>query len=157
MITFVKIFIYFQYQKILKKKYGFATATSLLNEDATRAKILETLDKVAAEMEADDKLLIFYSGHGIELGEEGYWVPFEAKSKERYELLATSEVKTALSKAASRHILVMVDACFSSTFGSDINNAITRADPKRKYLPSKASMQDFQKEELKYAQYSRVG
>jgi hypothetical protein len=104
-----------QLRKVLKSKYGFATTTVLFNEEATRVKVLETLDATAAKMAEDDKLLIFYSGHGIEIGEEGYWVPFEAKSKERYELLSTTEVKTALNKAASRHILVMVDACFSST------------------------------------------
>ncbi len=104
-----------QLQKVLKSKYGFATTKTLFNENATRVKVLETLDATAAKMSENDKLLIFYSGHGIEIGEEGYWVPFEAKSQERYELLSTTEVKTALNKAASKHILVMVDACFSST------------------------------------------
>jgi hypothetical protein len=102
-------------QTVLKNKYGFVQTTTLFNEQATRVKILETVDKITAELKAEDKLLIFYSGHGIVIGEDGYWVPFEAKSQERYELLPTNEIKTALGKSPSKHILLMIDACFSST------------------------------------------
>ena len=66
-------------EKVLKSKYGFKTVTNLFNEDATRANILDKLDKVTSSLSEDDHLLIYYTGHGIEIGTDGYWVPYEAK------------------------------------------------------------------------------
>ncbi len=100
---------------LLTAKYGFSNVTTLYNEKATRNNIIETIDNITAELSEEDNLLIFYSGHGLLLGSEGYWVPVEANTKERYELVSTTEVKNALGKTRSKHVLMMVDACFSST------------------------------------------
>lgn len=100
-------------QQVLKNKYNFKTATNLFNEEATRANIIEKIDDITAKLSEDDHLLIYYTGHGIRIGSDGYWVPADAKSKERYELLSTVEVKNAIGNAKCRHILLMVDACFS--------------------------------------------
>lgn len=102
-------------KSVLTSKYGFSDVTTLYNQEATRAKIIETIEKKVNQLSENDNLVIYFSGHGIEIGEEGYWVPVEAKSQERYELLSTSEVKNIVGKSSSRHVLVMVDACFSST------------------------------------------
>lgn len=102
-------------KSVLSSKYGFSGVTMLYNEEATRANILETLEHKINELGENDNLVVYFSGHGIEIGEDGYWVPVEAKSQERYELLAISEIKNIVGKANSRHVLVMVDACFSST------------------------------------------
>jgi hypothetical protein len=116
-------------KSMLSTRYGFSDVTTLYNQDATRAKIIETIEKKVNQMSENDNLIIYFSGHGIEIGEEGYWVPVEAKSQERYELLSTTEVKNIVGKSKSRHVLVMVDACFSSTIlksptfsGSDVGS-----------------------------------
>ena len=102
-------------KSVLSTRYGFSNVTTLYNQEATRAKIIETLEKKVNQMAENDNLFIYFSGHGIDIGEEGYWVPVESKSQERYELLSIAEVKNIIGKSKSRHILVMVDACFSST------------------------------------------
>lgn len=102
-------------RNILKSKYNFESITTLFNQQATRKSIIETLDKVTSNLKENDNLIIFYTGHGVVVGSEGYWVPVEAQTQERYELVATSEIKTALSKTNSKHVLVLVDACFSSS------------------------------------------
>lgn len=102
-------------EKVLKSKYGFKTVTNLFNEDATRTNILDKLDKITNSLSEDDHLLIYYTGHGIEIGTDGYWVPYEAKSQERYELLSTGEIKNAVGTTKCKHVLILVDACFSST------------------------------------------
>jgi hypothetical protein len=102
-------------KSVLGMKYGFSDVTTLYDQEATRAKIIETLEKKVNQMSENDNLVIYFSGHGIEIGEEGYWVPVEAKSQERYELLSIAEVKNIIGKSKSHHILIMVDACFSST------------------------------------------
>lgn len=102
-------------QQVLKNKYGFKTITNLFNEDATRANIIETIDDITGKLTESDHLLIYYTGHGIEIGSDGYWVPANARSKERYELLSTVEIKNAIGNTKARHVLVMVDACFSGS------------------------------------------
>lgn len=108
-------------EDLLLDKYGFKEVVSLYNEDATREKIIDYLDRIAQNVAEDDNLLIFFSGHGVELGNEGYWVPSDAEGQERYELIPNSEVKAALHKTNSKHVLVMVDACFSSTIFKSSN------------------------------------
>ncbi len=102
-------------KSVLQSRYGFSKISMLYNQDATRAKILETLEDQVSKLSVNDNFVIYFSGHGIEIGEEGYWVPVEAKSQERYELLSTTEIKNVISKSECKHILIMVDACFSST------------------------------------------
>ncbi len=100
---------------VLLGKYGFEEVIYLYDEDATRANIINYLDKLAQNVTSNDNILVYFSGHGIEIGNEGYWVPADAKSKDRSELIPNSEIKTALSKTESKHAVVMVDACFSGT------------------------------------------
>ena len=73
------------------------------------------MDRIAQNITNKDNLLIYFSGHGIEIGNEGYWVPSDARTKERSQLIPNSEIKNALSKTVCKHALIMVDACFSST------------------------------------------
>lgn len=118
-------------KQILTTKYSFSSVVTLYNGAATRVNIINELDKLSKTAKKDDNILIFYAGHGIEIGDEGYWVPSDAKGKERYELVANSEIKNVLSKTASRHVLLLVDACFSgSSFKSPsffVNNDGTDA------------------------------
>ncbi|MFK7948573.1 MAG: caspase family protein [Saprospiraceae bacterium] len=108
-------------KSVLKTKYGFSSVSTLFNQEATRAKILETIEKKVNQLSENDNFVIYFSGHGIKLGDEGYWVPVEAKSQERYELLSTTEIKNVISKSKCKHILIMVDACFSSTIFKSSN------------------------------------
>lgn len=102
-------------KKTLKSKYDFLNIHTLYNKQATRKNVIETLDNLINDLSENDNLVVFYSGHGFLLGEEGYWVPSEARTKERYEMISTNEIKNIVSKAKSKHILMLVDACFSST------------------------------------------
>ncbi len=100
---------------VLLNKYGFEEVITLYDKKATRANIIDSIDKLAQNVTENDNLLIYFSGHGVELGEEGYWVPSDARTKERSQLIPNSEIKNALSKTVCKHALIMVDACFSST------------------------------------------
>lgn len=65
-----------------------------------------------------NRLLIFYSGHGEMVGKDGYLVGVDAPSKveqgEFYlESLGMPEVRTLMSGAKARHVLMVCDSCFS--------------------------------------------
>jgi LysM repeat protein/uncharacterized protein YcgL (UPF0745 family) len=106
---------------VLSGKYGFEEVIYLYDEDATRANILNYLDKLAQNVTSNDNILVYFSGHGIELGNEGYWVPSDAKGRERSELIPNSEIKNSLAKTEAKHALVFVDACFSGTIFKSSN------------------------------------
>lgn len=52
--------------RLLIKKFGYRSEnmTVLLNEDATKERILQALDRTVSEMKAGDRLLFYFSGHG---------------------------------------------------------------------------------------------
>lgn len=97
---------------VLNEKYKFDKILTLYNEAATRKGILDRLDEIETELEANDKLLIFYSGHGIEVKGEGYWVPYATVGKNPSELISNSKIKNTATKTKCQHVLLMVDAYF---------------------------------------------
>lgn len=98
---------------VLNEKYVFDQIMTIYNEAANRKAIIANLNLVAKQLKAEDRLLIFYSGHGIEVGTEGYWIPSDAKSEDLTEMISNTEIRDILGKMKSQHILLMVDACFS--------------------------------------------
>ena len=100
---------------ILSTKYSFDEVVTLYDEEATRKNIINYLDRITQNVTANDNLFIYFSGHGMEIGNEGYWVPADANTNDRATLIANNEIKIALSKSVVKHALVMVDACFSGT------------------------------------------
>ncbi len=106
-------------KRLLEDKYEFDEVLTLYNEKATRTTILDYINKITDNVEEEDKFLIFYSGHGKIIGEEGYWIPYDAKNEEVSSLVPNSDIKNALGKANCKHILVLSDGCFQGrTFKS---------------------------------------
>ena len=87
----------------------------LLEEEATRENIIEELHDLPGKLKTDDRILIYYSGHGKMDGELGYWVPFDAKRDRRASLINNSEVQAIVRTIKARHILLISDSCFSGS------------------------------------------
>ena len=118
---------------ILTSKYSFDEVVTLYDEEATRKNIINYLDRISQNVTANDNLLIYFSGHGMEIGNEGYWVPADATTKDRSSLIANNEVKIALSKSVAKHALLMVDACFSGTIFKSSSQNMTSANQSNSY------------------------
>lgn len=103
------------FEELFKSKYGFKEVWTLYDKDATRANILQDISNISKKLTEKDNLLIYYSGHGIEISGEGYWVPADAKTEGIYALISNNDIKNIVSSCKSQHTLVMVDACFSGT------------------------------------------
>lgn len=102
-------------ENVLKTKYNFDEVMTLYDKEATRANILQDLANICSRMNENDNLLVYYSGHGIEISGEGYWVPSDAKTDGTYALVSNNDVKNEIGKSKSKHTLLIVDACFSAT------------------------------------------
>lgn len=108
---------------ILTTQYGFTTEltkqdgsqTSLVLLDKSRRELLGLLDDLEEVVSADDRLLIFYAGHGHLDNRTGkaYWIPIDAKKNRRSEWISADYIVSALKGIRARSILVVADSCFS--------------------------------------------
>ncbi len=79
--------------------------------------------KLQGELGENDNLLIYYSGHGINKNEVGYWLPSNSVMDSRSSWLSNSEFRDYLNGIKTEHTLVIADACFSgSIFSGDFRD-----------------------------------
>ncbi|MCC7503685.1 MAG: caspase family protein [Saprospiraceae bacterium] len=81
----------------------------LLDEDATRENILRTMRSLFLKADANDVVIFYYSGHGL----EGCFLPVDFdgyNNKLRHE-----EVKQIFLQSKAKHKLCIADACHSGT------------------------------------------
>ena len=104
--------------KILKKKYNFASVNVI--NDATRSNIFDALKKLRDEVSPNDYVLIYYSGHGQQDAQRGYWIPVNGEKDWDPEWIDSITVTAAIQRIKARHILLMVDSCYlGSSFKGD--------------------------------------
>ena len=100
--------------EVLQDKYGFEVEL-LLNGDyrTTVNSIFNMTDK----LKENDNLLIYYAGHGeLEKAENrGYWLPVDASKKSRAEWISNQRIVDRIKATKAKHVLLMVDSCFSGT------------------------------------------
>jgi tetratricopeptide (TPR) repeat protein len=99
------------------KDVGFQTVT--LENDLPRDKFFEALHNFASEAEKADWAVVYYAGHGFEIGGVNYLVPVDAKlaadKDAETEAVALEQVIAAVSGARKLR-LVMLDACRDNPF-----------------------------------------
>jgi tetratricopeptide (TPR) repeat protein len=99
------------------KDVGFQTVT--LSNDLTRDKFFETLRAFATDAETADWAVVYYAGHGFEIGGVNYLVPIDAKlaadKDAETEAVALEQVIAAVGGARKLR-LVMLDACRDNPF-----------------------------------------
>ena len=102
-------------KEVLESQYRFDHIEMLLNQEATRAGIITKLEWLSEELQEDDNLLIYYSGHGEfkEKLNKGYWVPVDATGRSTANYVSNSDLQTFLNGIRTRHTLLISDACFS--------------------------------------------
>ena len=95
----------------------------LLDGNATLERIRAALASVAADSGPDDTVVIFFSGHGANLGDpaepESALLPVECDPRTLDTTsLSEPEFSAALQRFAAQRLLVLIDACHSAGAGS---------------------------------------
>lgn len=80
----------------------------LLNENATKAKILTAMNKVFYDAKENDVVVFFFSGHGY----EGGFCTYD-------DYLSYKEIRKAMSKSKCKNKMIFADACFSGQLRTD--------------------------------------
>ncbi|MGF7214343.1 tetratricopeptide (TPR) repeat protein [Spirosoma lacussanchae] len=100
----------------LIQHYGFDSTRVIHLQDPTRADLLDELDDLVSRIREDDKLLVFFSGHGQfdPVTQQGYWMLRDA-SRRRGTWINNAEIQQSLNAIPARHLLLISDACFSGS------------------------------------------
>jgi Flp pilus assembly protein TadD len=107
------------------REVGFQTVT--LAADLTRDKFFEALRAFAREAEKADWAVVYYAGHGLEIGGVNYLVPVDARlaadRDAETEAVALEQVIAAVGGARKLR-LVMLDACRDNPFAPTMQRTI---------------------------------
>lgn len=105
---------------------GFQTVISV--SDLTRDRFFEALQTFAAEAEKADWAVVYYAGHGFEIGGVNYLVPVDAKlaadRDAETQAVALEQVIAAVG-AARKVRLVMLDACRDNPFAPTMQHTLS--------------------------------
>ncbi len=102
----------------LREDFGFPAdhIIELYNEQATKEKIESYLkDFLFSKTKKDDRLIIYFGGHGDTFnGEVGYLCPYDAqKNRLPFTGISMSDLRELNKILAAKHILYIFDCCFS--------------------------------------------
>lgn len=133
--------------KILESDYGFDKVTLLTGKKATKDNIINALADLqdSSKVQKEDGVVIYFSGHGatvkVNNGEQGYLLPIDAKvnlkninnpAPFRRSALRMDSLKDDADAIPAKHVLFLVDACYSGYMSSkavsaspEIENALS--------------------------------
>jgi len=107
-------------QSMLVDKFNFQQDNIVLlkNEQATQASILQEFSNITKKAGANDRVLIFFAGHGDtedlpDGGEMGYLLPVDGDKTDLYiSSIKMDEIQTISLRSEAKHILYLIDACY---------------------------------------------
>lgn len=102
--------------RVLSNYYGFE-AEIILDSKASRDNIMRELNNLRKKLTAQDRLLIYYAGHGDYNKETdaSYWLPVDAEKDDNTNWIEAKNITDQLKLISSRHILLVADSCYSGT------------------------------------------
>ena len=110
------------------ERRGFAVIR-LLNQQATGERIRAVLgDELPARMKPEDRLLVFYAGHGetrtISGGQPmGYLLPVDAHRERLHgTAINMAEIRNLAALLPSKHVLFLVDVCYGGIAGQQFRS-----------------------------------
>lgn len=106
-------------KNVLLEKYNFDSyfTYELYENDFTHQNLRNELIKIKNEISPIDNLVIYYAGHGSYDPEFdlGAWIPYDASASSDVTYIQNSSLLKYLDGINSKHILLLIDACFSGS------------------------------------------
>jgi hypothetical protein len=100
--------------EILRSRFEY-DATVVRN--ATKADLARALNRLAASVQPEDSVLVFYAGHGYLHDDTnmGYWLPVNASVKTAANWISNADISKFLAAIPARQVILVSDSCFSGT------------------------------------------
>ncbi|MBB3697020.1 caspase family protein [Flammeovirga yaeyamensis] len=128
-------------KSILTKKYQFKEENIVYVENGTRTDILKGFNEIIKRTHEDDKVLIYYSGHGIYdyRAEEGFWIPSNGGSVDDTEWIANSSLTRKIKSISANHVFLISDSCFGGSIFKLSRGKLTSIEKSvKKYIEKKS-------------------
>ncbi len=99
---------------VLQSRFGYETRVVT---DAGKARIIEELNRIAAEARPQDSVLLFYAGHGYLMDDTnmGYWIPVDASVKTAKGWISNTDISRLLAAIPARQLILVSDSCYSGS------------------------------------------
>ncbi len=107
------------------RRIGFTVVTT--QEDLSREQLIAVLRDFARKAESADWAVVYYAGHGLEIGGINYLIPVDAKlGSDRDVPLEAVELENALLavEGARKLRLVILDACRDNPFSQTMKRSV---------------------------------
>lgn len=113
--------------EILEKKFGYNVKKL---KDASRKDITKSLNEYVKNLKENDNFILYYSGHGDENTDEGFWLPVDADTDDDTNWIANSYITRKLRQIKAKNILIIADSCYSGTLtrGLSLDNTDLNSD-----------------------------
>jgi filamentous hemagglutinin family protein len=91
-----------------------------------KAAIIRTLNGLAAEMNSQDSVVVYYAGHGyaLEKNGAGYWIPSDAKAVDPHGWISNNDVAKLLGGIRAKQMALISDSCYSGAFAREGMDAV---------------------------------
>lgn len=113
---------------ILEARFGFETHVI---KNAGQADIIAALNKMAADIKPDDRVLLFYAGHGYLMEDinMGFWIPVDASVKTAKGWISNSDIAKLLAEISAKQMILISDSCFSGSLTREQRISVEQAHP----------------------------
>lgn len=115
------------FSHIMRENFGFKPdyTKEFYNSQATRKNIYAQLRSFVNDLNPNDRLLIYFSGHGYydSTLELGYWIPADANENSSEDYLNNLDITRMVQKMKAKSIFVIADACYSGQLLRDMQKA----------------------------------
>ena len=83
-----------------------------------KMEIAAALRALGREVGEQDKVIVYYAGHGYEIAETGtgYWLPADAGTDSARNWLSNNDIARFLSRMPAKHVMLVSDSCYSGAF-----------------------------------------
>ena len=119
----------------LKADYGF-DAKLILDEKATRQNIMKEINQMKMTLNPEDRLLIYYAGHGLldKITGTSYWLPVDAEERDPTNWIEAKSVSDQLKRTRAMQVLVVADSCYAGTISRIIDPDLAGRGSRDSYL-----------------------
>ena len=114
------------------KALGYTLITGSALTDASRDTLADATEAFAEAARGADAAVFYYSGHGVQVGEDNYLLPSDAPRltgmsvlKNRAILLRDS-VMVALEEAGAKNKVIILDCCRDNPFAAQLDAALAQ-------------------------------
>ncbi len=100
--------------RILEQQLGYET---VVLENATKAAVVRTLNRLAIELEPRDSVVVYYAGHGelVTSTGIGYWQLSDSSPTQPETWLSNADISRTIAKISADQVALISDSCYSGS------------------------------------------